>query len=393
MFSPTLGIVLSFGIALIFKHVDFRDHPKLELPLYLLLMYIPFVLAECFHLSGIVTIFFSGLSARRYIAPNVSKETETNSEVIFKLVANLAETCIFLELGLSVFGLPQTFAWAFIGWAFLAALVGRAAGIYPLAFLYNFSLKEVTKTEQEDENKYPADLIRSVSSISSVESLSTIASALTNGSSPQRKTPPKRKDKQISLSFTHILWFAGLRGAVAYACARKFPDVYGHADEFTAATIVVVLVTIIFMGGATEHLLRLLGIKMNVDEEEYMKQWHKERRLTGRFHTLEYNYIYRFVVRDPPVIPETGRHHTKKQEFPEYSTDEAPTDEDTQRAFNYMAPEIADPPEVQKVIDVEKMSFELAQPLHVQGVPSASFDYQRDDTELPRVKGVDVPIP
>ena len=38
------------------------------------------------------------------------------------------------------------------------------------------------------------------------------------------------------------------------------------------------------MGGATEHLLYALGIEMDVDEEEYMKEWKKERELKGAFH-------------------------------------------------------------------------------------------------------------
>jgi hypothetical protein len=100
------------------------------------------------------------------------------------------------------------------------------------------------------------------------------------------KTPPKRKDLRISKSMMHVLWFAGLRGAVAYACVRKFPNLYGHADEFTAATMVIVLVTIIIMGGATEHVLRFLNIQMEIDEEEYMRIWREKRRLKGLFHDL-----------------------------------------------------------------------------------------------------------
>ena len=83
---------------------------------------------------------------------------------------------------------------------------------------------------------------------------------------------------------THVLWFAGLRGAVAYACVRSFPNVYGHADEFTAATMVIVLISIIVMGGATETLLHFLGIEMGVDEDEYMQKWHRQRALKGWFH-------------------------------------------------------------------------------------------------------------
>ena len=79
------------------------------------------------------------------------------------------------------------------------------------------------------------------------------------------------------------LWFAGLRGAVAYACAREFPDVYGHRNEFIAATMVIVVITIVLMGGATEPLMDRLDIRMNVDNDEYMRAWHQKRKLKGRF--------------------------------------------------------------------------------------------------------------
>ena len=89
---------------------------------------------------------------------------------------------------------------------------------------------------------------------------------------------------KISWNVAHVLWFAGLRGAIAYACVRDFPDVYGHNEEFVAATMFIVLFTIIIMGGATEWFLDRLGIKTGVDVEEYMNQWHRERSINGAFH-------------------------------------------------------------------------------------------------------------
>ena len=92
-----------------FKSADFDGAPVLELSLYLLIMYVPFVLAEVLGMSGIIAIFVKGMSARRYIEPNVSAETRRNAAVIFHLVSYLAETCIFLNLRLLVCGLRGTF--------------------------------------------------------------------------------------------------------------------------------------------------------------------------------------------------------------------------------------------------------------------------------------------
>lgn len=309
--SPALGILFGVGAALVFKRSDFRDHKMLELGLYSLCMYVPYTIAECINLSGIVSIFFAGMSARRYIVPNLSTETAHNGEAIFGLAAYLAEICIFLELGMSLWGLKAKFSWAFIGWSLLACLIGRAVAIYPLANLWNCSLKEsqlndafVEATEsfdievvkaQNDDGLFQDDV--SVSS-ASISAQIGFASRIKR----KRRTPVKRKDKKISLPMMHFLWFAGLRGAVAYACARKFPG--ANRDEFIAATMFIVLFTIVIMGGATELLLGILKIATNVDEDKYMEEWHKQRMLRGAFHDFEHKFFYAFAVRD--TLSESG---------------------------------------------------------------------------------------
>ncbi|OEU11722.1 Na_H_Exchanger-domain-containing protein [Fragilariopsis cylindrus CCMP1102] len=229
---PIMGMIFAFVSALVFKHVDFYGTPILELSLYILIIYFPFIVAEVLGMSGIVTIFFTGIFARRYIEPNISEETKHNAEVIFSLVAYLAEVCIFINLGLSVFGFQGSFHWAFIGCAFLASLIGRAMSIYPISFFSNFL------------------------------------------------------DKIIPSKFMHFLWFAGLRGAVAYACARDFPNVHGNKDEVIAATMVIVFFSVIVMGAFCDPLLKILNIQMGVDNQEYMKEWRNRRSLDGRIHQL-----------------------------------------------------------------------------------------------------------
>jgi NhaP-type Na+/H+ or K+/H+ antiporter len=332
--SPAMGIIFSFLAALVFKHLDFSGTPTIELSLYILLMYVPFILAEICHLSGIVTIFFTGMSARRYIEPNISEESRRNAGVIFKLVAYLAETCIFLHLGLSVFGVSGSCHWQFITFSFIASLVGRAASIYPISILFNWSLKENMKEpllpdktaspkntifEWSNDAQSSTIVINNIDAIvdlkamapskmeendlSSQMSSSTVSSYSSNcnGAGIRRNilrrmlTPAKRLDKVIPLNFMHVLWFAGLRGAVAYACARDFPDLYGNNDEVVAATMVIVLITIIIMGGVCEPLLYMLGIRMDVNDEEYMKEWRMRRSLKGPFHEFEKTFVYDIV--------------------------------------------------------------------------------------------------
>jgi sodium/hydrogen exchanger 8 len=282
--SPILGIVFSFLMGIAFKHGDFREHKLLELSLYILPMYVPFILSEVCCLSGMITIFFTGISAKRYMEPNVSDATKEHSKVIFRLFAFLAETCIFLELGLSVFGLSGSFQWKFIGFAFCAALLGRALSVYPLSLLYNLSLTKPVSCNGLLCGDTSIDTLQSIQDSIQKKVYSSNSSAGGSSWTSRRETPERKRDKTIPVNFMHMLWFVGLRGAVAYACACHFPDIYGHNDEFVAATMVIVLVTIIIMGGGTEPLMDHLKIRTGVDEKEYMRHWHAQRKLKGRFH-------------------------------------------------------------------------------------------------------------
>mmetsp|Transcript_24581 Transcript_24581/g.67841 ORF Transcript_24581/g.67841 Transcript_24581/m.67841 type:complete len:812 (+) Transcript_24581:341-2776(+) len=390
--SPMLGLIFASVMGLAFKHGKMGDHMMLELSLYILPVYMPFMLAELLELSGMITIFFSGIFARRYMEPNVSEETREYARILFQLLAFLAEICIFLELGLSVCGMHKGhFSLAFVAWAFVAALLGRAVGVYPLSLLYNLSLtrpvlsaeraktiavemitkgKCTTCTEMDMSDVYRDSnmdnsqcknrgenldtetppvtnhpglsyiamdtetkeeiKLRNIHNISNAvtpppsgregecstagDSTSSSNTSLGDGSVvsssycplvptvvSNRETPQRKRDKIIPMKFMHLLWFAGLRGAVAYACAREFPDVYGHRDDFIAATMIIVIITIVLMGGATEPLMDRLDIRMNVDNDEYMRAWHQQRKLKGRFLHFEYHWIYKFVVRGQSI--------------------------------------------------------------------------------------------
>jgi len=152
---------------------------------------------------------------------------------------------------------------------------------------------EISTTGESTSSSNMSSADKSVLSASYYNIMPTVVS--------KRETPYRKRDKIIPVKFMHLLWFAGLRGAVAYACAREFPDVYGNRNEFIAATMVIVVITIVLMGGATEPLMDRLSIRMNVDNDEYMREWHQKRKLKGRFLHFEYHWIYRFVVQDEAI--------------------------------------------------------------------------------------------
>ena len=76
--------------------------------------------------------------------------------------------------------------------------------------------------------------------------------------------------------------------------------------------MVIVSVTVILGEALLEPLLQLLDFEVDVDQAEYMAEWHRRRELTGTLYTIE-EYIYSCVVlnaeeeeseeEDPPAPP------------------------------------------------------------------------------------------
>ena len=297
--SLVLGIFSGMLAAALLKYVDMRQYSLLELSLYIMIMYVPFLLAEILQLSGIVTILFSGIAARRYCLPNVSEGTDDHADTFFRLAAHIAETSIFLELGLSVAGLSGRglFHWTFISWSLLACLVGRALNVYPICFAYNLSLRKPALGKDESI-RYQADTDQECH----VEMIETAREDETENGSLHANSPTKRKerladltstltlethrDQKIQWSTASMLWFSGLRGAVAYACVKTFPDTFGHKQEFMATTMAIVLITVFLFGGTTELVLKLLKIETDVDEDNYMENVLRADSLTGFIHNL-----------------------------------------------------------------------------------------------------------
>ena len=218
-----------------------------------------------------------------YHFPNTRLKTKSSLIpkflIIFNVKAHLAETTIFLELGLSLFGLSNLnyFHWIFIIWALLACLIGRAMNIYPLTCLVNHSLRN--RLENKRMKPSTEMKVASLNSGISCEGIleNEIAKDETFELEGHNVLSCSSIDQKIRSSTSHMLCFSGLRGAVAYSCAKNFPD--GNRIDFVCTTMVIILVTVFFLGCSTESALIRLGIDMNVNEDQYMNDNHTEEKM------------------------------------------------------------------------------------------------------------------
>jgi NhaP-type Na+/H+ or K+/H+ antiporter len=99
--SVAIGGILALCLALLFKHTHFRTDPDLhymETCLVVLVPYMSYTLAEAYSLSGIVSILFCGITMAHYMRPNLSPWSQAATKNVFKTLALLAETFVFIYM-------------------------------------------------------------------------------------------------------------------------------------------------------------------------------------------------------------------------------------------------------------------------------------------------------
>ena len=201
------------------KHADLRRHSVLEVSAYILMGYVPYVLAAILGLSGIVAVLVAGMTTRSYGHKNLSsKKTQESAEFIYRVLSFLADNAVFLYLGTTVFGLKgllDSLDWAFIGWSLFSCLISRAAVVVSLSLMINLLV-------------------------------------------------PFTGLNVISCKNQIVLWFAGLRGAVAFAAATVFPNSEGNAGKVLTTTMAIILFFNFVVAPLTMPLIKGLKLQMNV---------------------------------------------------------------------------------------------------------------------------------
>jgi len=271
--SFVLGTLMGLLVAYTLKKIDLHHTPMLELSAYVLIMYAPFVLAEICRMSGIVTVLFTGLVARRYAEPNLSRFSSANSDTIFDLVAHVTETFIFLELGLSVVTILRNgFNVIFILSALVACLIARAFNVYPIALGYNLVQRirfgRRAESKQGTSNEFQAN---NEGIYNGRDEASFFKDEEENPNPPSVPQVEVRDDTFIPRETTHFLFLSGLRGAVSYGLVKMFPDNNGNKTTFEVTTMLIVLITTFVFGGVTDCALTKLNISVGVDEDVYLK--------------------------------------------------------------------------------------------------------------------------
>lgn len=88
----------------------------------------------------------------------------------------------------------------------------------------------------------------------------------------------RKPEKKISASHQTFIWFAGLRGAIAFTLAIELresealvPSLGTAADVLFTSTLMISFFSILFLGGITVPVLEKLKIPMGVVIENFLK--------------------------------------------------------------------------------------------------------------------------
>ncbi|KAM6907207.1 sodium/hydrogen exchanger 6-like [Xenentodon cancila] len=219
VFSGSFALGVATGVMTAFSHLTkftkLRDFPLLETALFFLMSWSTFLLAEACGFTGVVAVLFCGITQAHYTYNNLSPESQDRTKQLFELLNFLAENFIFSYMGLTLFSFQShIFNPLFIIGAFVAVFLGRAANIYPLSFLLNLG----------------------------------------------------RKNK-IRSNFQHVMMFAGLRGAIAFALSIRDTATYARQMMFST-TLLIVFFTVWVCGGGTMPMLSFMHIPVGVDSDQ-----------------------------------------------------------------------------------------------------------------------------
>ena len=204
------GVLVGWLLAMIVGYTlgSIESDAGIEITLTTILAYFAFIIAEHgFHVSGIMAVVAAGLVIGSWGKSKISPSTSEFMEHFWEYLAFLANTLIFVMVGMQI-DLAALWASAdLIGIVVLAMLVSRAIVVFSFAPLLS---------------RLP-------------------------GADP------------IDMPYRQVMYWGGLRGAIALAIVLSLPP-FDYKDTLIAVVMGAVLFTLVVQGLSIEKLVKFLGL-------------------------------------------------------------------------------------------------------------------------------------
>ncbi|KAL5279241.1 SLC9A1 family protein [Megaselia abdita] len=218
-----IGIIWGFLTGLVTR---FTDHVRVIEPIFIFVMaYLAYLNAEIFHMSGILSITFCGITMKNYVESNISQKSHTTIKYALKMLSSSSETIIFMFLGVATVNNNHVWNTAYVLLTIFFCSLFRPIGVIILSAIANkFRLHKLSKVDQ------------------------------------------------------FVMSYGGLRGAVAFALVLLIDE--HHVKQkpmFVTTTIAVIYFTVFLQGITIKPLVRILNVKRASKRKPTMNERIHER--------------------------------------------------------------------------------------------------------------------
>jgi len=226
------GLAIGFILgALISRMITFIDDALIETTLTTVLAFGSYIIAEQFHVSGVLAVVAAGLVSGNIGPRGMSATSRVLLYNFWDYAAFLANSVVFLLIGFQIDLLVMVSNWQVILWAIGAVLVARAVGVFGL-----LSIK-----------------------------------------------------RGVPLSYKNVLFWGALRGAISLALALSLTSEIGpEKDEIQAMAFGVVLFTLLVQGLTMRPLINRMNlIQRSEAQDEYERRHARAVMGNASFDRLE----------------------------------------------------------------------------------------------------------
>lgn len=227
-----------------------------EISMMILAPLVAYFVAGGMQLSGIVAILLNGIFLNYYAKPNITPAARKITKMLYEVIAHGAETIVFLFLGIGLFTIESPFK--VMGWGTLVCTiinlnVARFLNIWVCTFLAN---------RQRSENS------------------------------------------KLNLKTQFVMWFGGLRGAMAYALALEASVTFGSpvGPCILVTTLVYSLITVLGLGSVLHPVLTWADVKRKKEEESHSETDNTSNRLKKNLSYFDTEYFAPLFIKDTETV-------------------------------------------------------------------------------------------
>ena len=145
-----LLIGMFFGYVCSFLTKYTTNNRVIEPTFVFVFCYASYLCAELFHLSGIICVVCAAFIMSYYVEQNISSKSHTTVKYGLKMLSNIAETTIFMLLGIvTISDFWEEWNTFFVLWTLLFILIYRTIGVYALTAMINYvRLEKINNVDQ-----------------------------------------------------------------------------------------------------------------------------------------------------------------------------------------------------------------------------------------------------